>query len=127
MADQPITPKQEKAIVALLSEVTIGKAAEKADIGERTLFRWLDEPAFAAAYRAARRKATQQAIARLQSAANVAVTLLLRLAADGLSPPAVRLGATSKILDLAIRAVEIDDLEGRLDALEARFANQTYD
>ena len=33
----PLSPKQDKALVALLTEPTISAAAKKAGIGERTL------------------------------------------------------------------------------------------
>ena len=35
-----LTAHEEKAIVALISEPTIKKAAAKAEMGERTLHRW---------------------------------------------------------------------------------------
>jgi hypothetical protein len=46
---------REQAIVALLSEPTLGQAAARCGITERTLRRWLAEDAFQAAYEAARR------------------------------------------------------------------------
>jgi hypothetical protein len=50
-------PRQaEAAIAALLAEPTIEAAARKAGISESTLLRWLQEPAFKAAFRAARRQ-----------------------------------------------------------------------
>ncbi len=50
-----LTHKQDKALIALLTEPTITAAAKKAGIGERTLYRWLDDPLFAGALRQARR------------------------------------------------------------------------
>ncbi len=49
-----LSAKQEKALAALLVSPTIGEAAQSARVGETTLFRWLQEPAFQEAYRAAR-------------------------------------------------------------------------
>jgi hypothetical protein len=79
------------------------------------------------ACRTARRKAVAQAIGRQQSAAYVAVTILLHICADGLSPASVRLAAAAKILDLAIKAIEIEDLQQRLEVLERAYADETYD
>jgi hypothetical protein len=40
-------------------------------------------------------------------------------AADKHMPPSSRVAAASKLLDLALRAVEVEELEARLTALEA--------
>ena len=52
-----ITARQEKAITALLNEPTIAKAAEASGVGERTLYRWLAEPAFSRVFRRTHREA----------------------------------------------------------------------
>ena len=115
-----LTPKQHKTIAALLSEPTIEKAAAKVGVGERTLHTWLHEPAFAAAYRAARREAVSQAVARLQQVSTHAVTVLVNVMANTSTPPATRVAAAKTVLEMAIKAVELEDLAARLDALEQR-------
>ena len=115
-----LTPKQQKALAALLSEPTIEKAAAKVGVGERTLHTWLHEPAFAAAYRAARREAVSQAVARLQQVSTHAVTVLVNVMANTSTPPATRVAAAKTVLEMAIKAVELEDLAARLDALEQR-------
>ena len=60
--------KQEEAIAALLTHRSIEEAAKACGIAPRTLLRWLKVPEFKAAYRAARREAVGQAIARVQQA-----------------------------------------------------------
>jgi hypothetical protein len=127
MADIPanntLSPAQHNAIDALLNESSIRKAAESCSIKERTLYNWLKVPAFADAYRAARREATSQAIARVQQYSGHAAGTLVALMATG-NPPAVRLAAASKVLDLAIKSVELDDLAARLEALEKAHAEK---
>lgn len=54
---EKLTPKQEEAIMALLSEATIGAAAAKVGVSEVTLGRWLKLSEFAAEYKAPRRQA----------------------------------------------------------------------
>ena len=71
-----LTVKQEGAIVALLNEQSVARAATAARVGERTLYRWLREPAFSRAYRQARRDAFGQAIALTQRYAPLAVNTL---------------------------------------------------
>ncbi len=119
-----LSAKQETAVAALLTEATIGGAAAKVGVTERTLHRWLDDPDFAEAYRAARREAVQQAISRLQQVSTHAVTVLLSLMADQTVAPGVRLWAAEKVLDLALRTVELEDLQQRIEALEQAYASR---
>jgi hypothetical protein len=92
-------------------------------IPEKTIYNWLKNNAFEAAYREARRAAVQQATARLQYASSAAVAVLCQLMASG-NPAAVRLGAASKVLDTAFKAIELDDIAARLAALEERHAEK---
>jgi AcrR family transcriptional regulator len=58
--------KQEAAVLAMLTARSVEDAARSAGVAPRTLYRWLKEKDFDAAYREARRAAFSQAIARLQ-------------------------------------------------------------
>jgi hypothetical protein len=116
-----LTPKQEQAIAALLTEPSVAAAAMKTRASERTLRRWLDDPTFETAYRTARRKAVQQAIGRLQQVSAAAVSVLVRVMANEQTPAGTRTMAAKTILEFAIKAVEIEDLEARLSALEAQY------
>lgn len=118
--DDKLTVRQHKALSALLTEPSVGKAAAAASVPERTLRTWLKTPAFADEYRSARREATQQAIARLQQVSGSAVIVLCQLMAH--STPAVKLGAARTVLEFAIKAVELEDLAARLAALEQAYA-----
>jgi hypothetical protein len=122
MADpQPgdkLTPAQHRAISELLLQPGVRKAAEVANVKERTLYAWLKNDDFQAAYREARREATQQAIARLQSASSAAVSVLCQLMANG--TPSVKLGAARTILEMAIETLKIEDLAARVAALEGK-------
>jgi len=120
-----LTAKQEKAIAALLTEGSVAAAATKAGIATSTLFGWLRDPAFDTAYRAARREAVGHAIARLQQLSTDAVAVLATVMADKNTPASVRVTAAAKLLDMALRAVEIEDLEARIDQLEQRYV-ETY-
>lgn len=119
-----LTPAQHRAVLALLSEASVRKAAEAANVKERTLYHWLRNGDFEAVYRAARRDAVKQATARLQQASSAAVTVLCQLMVRDTVNPAVRRAAARDILDLAFRAVELEDLEARLQALEEKYAGQ---
>jgi hypothetical protein len=110
--------KKEEAIVALLSQRSVEKAARTANVPARTLYRWLKEPEFNASYREARRHAFGQAAARLQQMSAAAVSTLGKIMVDPNAPAASRVRAAHSVLDQAAKAIEIEDLEARLAALE---------
>jgi hypothetical protein len=114
-----LEPGQERAIIALLSEPTLRAAASSADISETTLWRWLRDPDFKDAYRKARSDALTQATARLQTLTGAAVEALAEIVGNERVSPHVRLSAASKILEMAYKAAEINELQARLEKLEA--------
>ena len=111
--------KKEEAIAALLSQRNVEEAARAAGIGTRTLLRWLKLPEFQIAYREARRAAFGQAVARLQHGTSTAATTLLKTMIDAATPPSVRVRAAEAIFNHAAKAIEIEDIEARVTALEA--------
>ena len=113
--------KQEQAIAALLEQPTISKAAKKAGVGERTLLRWLKLDDFQLAYRIARRALVSQAIAHLQHTTGEAVETLRLVMKDKSAPASAKVAAARIALDLAFKAIETEDVEQRLTALEQRF------
>lgn len=115
--------KKEQAVAALLSHRSIEEAARAAGIGFNTLLRWLKLPEFQAAYREARRAAFGQAIARLQQGTSAAATTLLKTMIDPNTPASVRVRAAEAIFNHAARAIEIEDIEARVTALEAATAS----
>lgn len=110
--------RQERAIVALLSEPSIEAAAKTADVSDATIWRWMQQADFRAKLRDARRAVVEGAIGRLQQAATEAVSTLQRNLTCG--TPAVEVRAATAILDQAIRAVELFDVVERVEELEAR-------
>jgi hypothetical protein len=70
--------RQDRMIVAILEHPTQEKAAAALGISTVTLWRSMQKPEFAEAYRKARREAFSQSVARLQQASNAAVGALLR-------------------------------------------------
>jgi hypothetical protein len=112
------TRKKEEAIAALLTQRNIEEAAKSIGIGTQTLLRWLKIPEFDKAYREARRAAYGQATARLQQATSAAVSTLLKIMVDTNAPPSTRVRAADSVLDHAKQAIEIEDVEVRVAALE---------
>ncbi|HEY6272207.1 MAG TPA: helix-turn-helix domain-containing protein [Terriglobales bacterium] len=113
--------KKEEAIQALLTQRNLEEAARTVGIGRQTLKRWIKLPEFQEAYRTARREVLSQSSARMQQASGAAVATLCKIMVDANSPAAARVRAADHILDGAIRAIEREDLEVRLTALERAF------
>jgi hypothetical protein len=114
-----LTPEQEQAVVALLNEQSITKAAQACGTPERTLYSWLDMPPFMKAYRKARRESFSQAVALTQRYAPVAVNALAKVMTDPQSPPAAKVSAASNLLRFGREGIELDDLAARIESLEA--------
>ena len=117
-ADPGLTARQEGAIAALLVQPTIEKAAQAAGVGERTLFRWLKEPAFAAAYREARRQQFAHAVSLAVRYAPASVNGLARIANDASASHAARVTAHVAVLKFSRESIELDELVARIEALE---------
>ncbi len=110
--------KKEEAIAALLTQPNLEHAARSVGIGPATLVRWMKEPEFDAAYRQAKRAAFEQSISRLQQGTSAAVTTLLKIMLDPTAPASVRVRAADSIFNHAAKAIEIEDIEARVAALE---------
>ena len=113
--------RQDRAIVALLSEPSIEAAAKTADVSDVSIWRWMKQPEFRAKLRDARRAVVEGAIGRLQAAATEAVDTLRRNLTCG--TPSVEVKAAATILDQAVRCVELFDLAERVEHLEARLGD----
>jgi hypothetical protein len=102
----------------LLTARGIEDAAHTANVPPRTLYRWLKEPAFEAAYRKAKRTAFGQAVARLHLGTGAAAATMLKLMVDPSVPPSTRLRAADCVFTHAKNALEIEEIEARVAALE---------
>ena len=85
---------------------------------ERTVYRWLEDQHFAAAYRKARREAFSQAIALTQRYAPLAVNTLAKIMTDPAAPTNAKVTAASTILRFGREGIELDDLAARVEVLE---------
>ena len=65
------------------------------------------------------RAAFSQSIARLQQGTSAAATTLIKLLLDPNTPASVRARVADSIFNHAAKAIEIEDIEARVSALEA--------
>jgi len=113
-----IGPHERRAVEALLAGASQDAVAAAAGVSTRTLRRWLHLPRFAVALRAAQTQAFDEALGVLRASALDGVRALREVASDPEAPPAARVAAARALIEEARKAVEVDEIEGRLAALE---------
>ena len=122
-----LKPKQEEAIIALLTSRNVEEAARAVKITPRTLYRGLGEPEFDKAYRKARRHAFAQPTAQLQQASSAAVSVMMKTMVEMGAAPSTRLRAADLVYSHSVRAIEIEDIEARVLCLcDAEPADHLY-
>jgi hypothetical protein len=113
-----LTAKQERAVLAILSEPNREAAAAKAGVSLATLNRWKREPAFQDALRAARAQLVEETLAWLQVAASGAVAALAKNLKCG--KPNVEVTAALGILDRLFRSHEVFNLAAEIENIKRR-------
>ena len=118
--ERHLTGPQRAALDALASGASRSQAAAIANRTERTLARWLDEPAFQSALSAVTDRAIADAARRLATTLSLAVDTIGDLLADDDTPAHVRLRAAQVAIDSAVKLRELTDLADRVAALEKK-------
>jgi hypothetical protein len=115
-----ITIKQAQCIAELIDKPTQRAAAEACKISVKTIRRWMDEPAFLAAFRDAKNEIFANTTNRLRQAGPIAVRTLYQIATNEDTPPGApsRVAAARALLEFGITHVEIEDVLARLEKLE---------
>ena len=114
-----MSPKQTKAIPILLQASSIQEAATAAGISERTLYRWLHDPAFQAELQQAQDRIVNTAIRRMSAGINDAVDCLLQIINDPTVKASSRVNASRILLGEFRHLRAFADLSQRVTALEA--------
>jgi hypothetical protein len=118
-SESGITTKQHKAIAALLSERTIGAAAKRAGIAERTLYTWLKtDTDFRAALRSAEKDMLDAVTRRLSVGQMHALDTLETLITKA-KHESTRRQAAIDWLNLSLKFIDVLNIDERLTALEA--------
>lgn len=120
-----LSAKQQRALSALLTSKTVGEAALATGLGERTIYRWLTEPAFRQALSAAEGVLIDAATRRLLQLQTAALDVFESLLAkDAEVSASVQLRAATAATDYLLKLRELRDIEQRLQALEQRFTER---
>lgn len=118
-----LNAKQQRAVLALLSEPSVAKAAAAAQVGERTLYKWLRLPAFRGAVAALEGELIDEATRRLLAMQDAALSTIENLLLSD-APPSVRLRAAQMVIENLLKLRDLRNTESRLAALEAAYGVQ---
>jgi hypothetical protein len=114
-----LSPKQRKAVEALLATGEVTAAAREAKINRVTLYRWLKDPTFLAAVREAESAALDELSRLLVRLGRTAVATIAKAMSDPATPPATKVRAADVALNRLLQLRELAQLEARVQALEA--------
>lgn len=119
-----LSAKQHRALSALLTSKSVAEAAAATGLGERTIYRWLTDPAFRQALSAAEGELIDAATRRLLTLQGTALDTLEAVLGDEDASAGVRIRAAQMVLDHLLKLRELRDIEQRLQALEAAQAER---
>jgi hypothetical protein len=117
MSENERLASDDELILALAAGATVAEAAERAGVGERTVYRRLEDAEFRRAISETRGRAFDAAVGKLVGLAAQAVSTLERVLQHGSRTEALR--AAKIILELGPRLRTFTELEDRVAALEA--------
>jgi DNA-binding MurR/RpiR family transcriptional regulator len=123
-SSEKLSRKQERALTALLAHPTISEAAQSCGVSEPTLWRWLKDPAFSAAYNRLRNRLIEATLDQLAKSCGESVTTLRETLTDEAAPPAVKVNAAAKIIQLTLKIREQTEIEDRLRSIEEKIGAQ---
>ena len=113
-----MTPRQQKALAALLTSPSKAAAAKAAGIAPRTLRDYLADPEFQAAYRDAFGNMVEDATRQAQQAISPALSTLREIVEDREEDAQARISAARAILSHGLKLTETTDILNRLQELE---------
>lgn len=120
---QNLSKGRQKAVLALVECSSITEAAKQAKVSRMSIHKWIQEPEFDAAYKQCQKQLVSHAINKIKGAMSSAVATLKEIAEDKDAYAGARVSASRAILDLGLRAVEIEELEERITELEEHANN----
>jgi len=111
-----LTDRQHQAIPHLLAARSIEEGCRQAKVSKNTLYAWYREDAFRGELRRQREKIVEGALENLKSnIAKAASTLVGLLDSQN---EGIKHRAAKDVIDFAVKSMELEDLERRIEALE---------
>jgi hypothetical protein len=115
-----LTPKQRKAVEALLTTGEVTAAAKEVGIARETLQRWLNQPGFSQAVKEAEARAIDDLSRMLVRLGRTATSTLAKAMTDPATPMSTRVRAADVALSRLLQLRELATLEARVTELEQR-------
>ena len=119
-----LAPRQQAVLPVLALSPSIAHAARQSGVSERTLRRWLDEPAFREQLSQVHKESYELARKQLQALVPHFISVLAAEAIEN-PDPAVRIRAARYALSYAVRFCETDKLDDDLSDLLGLLRNRT--
>jgi len=113
-----LTPKQRKAIEALLTCGNVSSAALAAGVSRETIYRWAKKDCFLEALRAGSRQALDDLSRLLLALGETAIATLKIAMEDDSIPAATKVRAADVVFSRLLQFRELVSLEERIDKLE---------
>ncbi len=113
-----LTPKQRRAIEALMATGDISAAAREANVRRETIHRWMKEPTFSQAVRDAEAQAVDDLSRMLVRLGRTATSTLAKAMTDTSTAMGVRVRAADIAISRLLQLRELATLEARVTELE---------
>jgi transposase len=114
-----VKAKAAKLVELVIQGTSVREAAEQLQVSRRHAFRLLSAPECRQAIDRAGREMARSATMRLQRGAEAAADALCEMAAGTVKATTPRVAAARAVIELVMRATDLDELQSRLAALEA--------
>jgi transposase-like protein len=116
--NRTLTPRQRKAVEALLATGEVAAAAREVGVSRDTLYRWMRQPLFVEAVRETEARALDELSRLLVRLGRTATATLAKAMSDPATPAATRVRAADVTLARLLQLRELATLEARVQALE---------
>jgi len=120
--NEELTPKQTRVIPFLLAAPSIEEGCKRARVGKATVYGWLKQEAFRNALDGRRTELVDLAFETLKASVSKATETLVKHLESAKETISIR--AAESIIEFTQKALEHEELERRIEALEAKLIQQ---
>lgn len=117
--NEGLTGRQLRAIPFLVASPTIEAGCKKANISRKIYYDWMANSEFRAELKRARDVAIEEALVSLKGAMNKAAEALINLL-ESTKTETLKRAVALDIINAGLKAVELSDMEERLEKIERR-------